>query len=172
MKLRQYIVSLIIFLIAAFILLLANISAASAPGDTHNLHLIKRVYISQEKKYGLTDIGIIKEKRLIAYLNQELQNIGFVVVDDPSSADAILQGDFGWMAVFDGPQPDPPQYFYEYQLSTIKKDRLWHNRFTITSRSSEVEVDSEAAQKIATKLLSAWLASAEKAGMNVRDRIQ
>lgn len=163
-----------IFVVTAMVCLPPSSScrAAGALLQRDKFHLVKKIYVAEEKEYVLSETGAVKESRLISNLRRELTRVGFVVVDDPANADAVLKGEFGWNAVLDGPQPDPPEYFYEYQLLGAGNVRLWRSKFTLKSRLDESQVDQNAAAKIANKLLNEWLKSAKRAGLNVGIRVQ
>ena len=163
------------FLVSAILILplpAHNLAAAASLTQRKKLHLVKSIYVSEEKEYELSEVGAVKQSRLISNLRDELVRVGFVIVNDAAGADATLKGEFGWNAVLDGPQPDPPEYYYEYQLVDAGNERLWQSKFTLKSKLDEWQVDRDAAAKIAGKLLSEWLKSAKRAGLNVSGRVQ
>jgi hypothetical protein len=171
MKLKNLASSFVVAMLLIWLPSYNNRTAATSLAQ-RKLHLVKKIYISEEKEYVLSELGADKQNRLILNLGEELSRVGFVVIDDPMGADATLKGEFGWNAVLHGRQPDPPEYFYEYQLLGAENVRLWRSKFTLKSKREEPQVDKHAATKIAGKLLSEWLKSAKRAGLNVRGRVQ
>lgn len=97
-------------------------------------------------------------------LTAELLKAGFIVVDLPDTADAILTGSKGMTMVVDAPQPDPPEHNYIVELRRATSV-VWQTHFTISSKSSDAEVDAQAARRIAERRLKAWENSAKRAGV-------
>jgi hypothetical protein len=84
-------------------------------------------------------------------------------VQREGEADAILRGGFGYVVVLDGMQPSPPEYWYEYELLSRNKEKLWGDRVTIRSKSGEGEADKRASERLIEKLHRKWRESEKKA---------
>jgi hypothetical protein len=128
----------------------------------NSLAQIQKIYLA---KYAATQVDAQfrnREDRIISLLKEALEKEGFILVSDKAEADAVLSGTLGIAIVLDGPQPDPPQYQYEYQLLSAKNQKLWETKFSIRSRHGEKDADQKAAKKLAEKLSGAWRKSNQK----------
>lgn len=117
---------------------------------------IQKIYLA---KYTATQVDAqfrSREDRLITSLKEALEKEGLTLVSDKAAADAVLSGTLSITIVLDGPQPDPPQYVYEYQLQSANNQKLWETTFSIRSKRGEQDADQKAAKKVAEKLGKAW----------------
>ena len=154
--------TILIGVLAALIGLVGPTAANSQPGRD-KLYTVKKIYVGNELKEEVTP----PRREWISDLRKELTRVGFVTVDDAADADAILDGENQGEIVLDGPQPDPPKYFFKYQLRFRNRETVWQTKFTIRSRLGPDEVNEQAANRIARILLTSWLKSARAAGLYV-----
>jgi hypothetical protein len=148
----------------AWYLVIPIITALCANSSTPEgkLHQVRKIYVAKEEQYEVTEKFIAREKHINYNLKKELARNGFIITDELLEADAILSGSFGDIIVLDGPQPDPPEYHYEYQLTSRGKQRLWRTEFSIRSKAGDVDADEKAARRIVEKLVKAWQESRRK----------
>lgn len=108
--------------------------AALSPKKPITLYLVKKIYVAERMGFGslldprerkLLEETAAAEKVMNAFLERELVRVGFEVVRDKNSADAVLSGQQGVTIITDAPLPDPPEYVYEYHLTPPSNPNLW-----------------------------------------------
>jgi hypothetical protein len=122
----------------------------------NKLYRVKKIFI--EEVY-LKETG----ERIETFLRKELIKAGFVVVDEASSADAILRGEVKAEVTLDGDGSIPNKSIYEYQLVLMNKEIVWKSTIKFVSKSTFTEDHEFAAKKMAEKILSDWKKSLRQA---------
>lgn len=95
-----------------------------------------------------------------------------LVLASPRKANKLFLHDkIQAVIVVDGPQPDPPKYIYDFNLTFPNNDVVWHTRLNVRSRLRQAEVNEQAAKRFTQRLLDGWLKSAKRAGLPVGDKV-
>jgi len=143
--------------------LLINFASSQVSGDQKStpskLYLVKRIYIGEIRSPLTRDS--FKE-----YLKQELEAKGFTVVDDLTSADAILKGTItipivedewpGYMVLYDT---------LEFSLETPSDENIWNAKVRVESKPDPVKNANSRVRKLAERIERDWKKSAKAAGI-------
>src|SRR5712692_2348428 len=137
--------------IAALTLLIVFLDTMvfASPKKVNELYHVKKIYIWNESETAGTPARI----EWLSDLKRELTNVGFLPVDNANEADVILHDEIQEEVVVDGPQPDPPKYFFDFKLTFRNDDVVWHTKFKVRSRLKPTEVNEQAAKQLSQRLL-------------------
>lgn len=148
---------------ALHLLIIFVCSHASADGSQKStsgkLHLVRRIYIGDIQSPLSRDP--FKE-----YLKQELEAKGFSIVDDVTTADAILKGTItiplvedewpGYMVLYDK---------LNFRLESPSNEHIWSAKVRVESQSDSLKNANKRARKLAERIERDWKKSAMKAGI-------
>ena len=145
--------------------------ARASGAKTDDLYRVRKIYLQTQGEYELSDWGKVAVQRWYSILRPALSNYGFEIVDRPSDADAIMDGEVDPWVTLDGPQPDPPRYSVHFRLTSVRHGATWKISFDIRSRAPYTEVEQRGIERVTHELFTAWKKSAMKAGIRVGNRL-
>jgi hypothetical protein len=136
------------------------------PKHPESLYRVRKIFLAVEE--GPNDPTTkARYDRMRRLLSGELRKFGFSVVTTAEMDDARLTTLMGDVVTVDGPQPNPPEFEYRFELTTGEDQVVWRTAFTIASKADKAETDNRAAGKAVKALFEAWRKSARKAGVRV-----
>jgi len=115
-----------------------------AQSNVKGLYRIKKIYIESYP-------NVKEEIKIDPFLKAELEKRGFEIVNDASTADAILSGEVQAEIVLHGDGSIPDKSIYLYQLALPNKEIIWKSKIKFVSKPSIAENNKYAARKIAEK---------------------
>lgn len=139
-------------------------AASTAPAQTARpdpLYRVKSIYLG--------DVGALETDPFKIYLRRELTRLGFTVVDEAASADAVLTGEMTISVTEDGPPIEKPYDKLSFKLVARGSEEIWRAKFSVQQRSFDNwEKNSEhRARRLAERLKRDWKRAAGKAGLSV-----
>lgn len=149
MKRMRYAVTTIFS--ALIILLIVLVS----PSFAQELHAIKKLAVAHSDFPANTEYSMKRERHFRSVLANALLDFEIALVEGTDVPEAVLHTECSEEIVLDGVQPNPPKYFYKFEIRATNKQLLWRTAFQIRTSAGEEVADLNACHKLAERLSKA-----------------